>query len=183
MADLDALALRFGAQVLAHDDGGGGREPTALVAREAIQDLARLLRDERGFQLLRSVTAVDFLSSDPRFHVVYHFTAIPAGVAAGDARPRAEDPARLLRVKVPVPQSDPVVPTLTAVYPTANWHEREVYDLFGIEFAGHPDLRRILMPADCEGFPLRKDHPLQYEEVAFSFNQDEVYAHKPFARE
>ncbi len=177
------MVERFGAEVLAHDEGGGGREPTALVAREAIEAVARYLRDERGFQLLRSVTAVDFLTAEPRFQVVYHFTAIPAGVVAGDAAPRAEDPARLLCIKAPVPADDPVLPTLCAVYPTANWHEREVYDLFGIEFADHPDLRRILMPVDYEGFPLRKDHPLQYEEVAFSFNQDEVYAHKTFAQE
>jgi NADH-quinone oxidoreductase subunit C len=178
-----ALVERFGEQVLVHDDGAGSREPTALVEREAIEGIARFLRDERGYQLLRSVTAVDFLKTEPRFQVVYHFTAIPMGVVAGDAAARSEDPARLLCVKVPVPLADPVVPTLTEIYPTANWHERETYDLFGIEFAGHPDLRRILMPPDYEGFPLRKDHPLQYEEVAFSFNQDAVYAAKPFAKE
>ena len=182
-ADVVALVERFGDRVLAHDGGAGDREPTVLVAREAIEEAARFLRDECGYQLLRSVTAVDFLKVEPRFQVVYHFTAIPAHMVAGDAEPRADDPARRLRVKVPVPLEDPVVPTLTGVYPTADWHERETFDMFGIEFAGHPDLRRILMPADYDGFPLRKDHPLVYEEVAFSFNQDEVDRAKPRATE
>jgi len=182
-ADLHALAERFGDLVLGQDDGAGSREPTALVDRAVIVDVARFLKEERGYQLLRSVTAVDYLRVDPRFQVVYHFTAIPVDVLAGNATPRADEPARLLRVKVPVALADPVVPTLTGVYPTADWHERETFDMFGIEFAGHPDLRRILMPADYEGFPLRKDHPLQYEEVAFSFNQEEIYRQKPFAKE
>jgi len=182
-ADLAALAERFGDRVLARDDGGGAREPMALVTREAIADVGRFLRDERGFQLLRSVTAVDFLKAEPRFQVVYRFARIPAHVMAGDPSARAGDPARLVCVKVPVPGVDPVVRTLTGLYPTADWHERETYDMFGIEFAGHPDLRRILMPDDYDGFPLRKDHPLKYEEVAFSFNQDEIYRRKPRAEE
>ena len=82
-----------------------------------------------------------------------------------------------------MPAENPVAPSLTGIFPTAGFHERETYDMFGIEFAGHPDLRRILMPEGYEGFPLRKDHPLQYEEIAFSFNQETVYASKPFAKE
>lgn len=183
-ADLAALVERFGSAVAAHDDGGAGaREPTAVVDRSAIADVALFLRDDRGYQLLRSVTAVDYLRVEPRFQVVYHFARIPAAVMAGQAAPPPDDPARLLCVKVPVPAADPVVPTVTGAYPTANWHERETFDLFGIEFAGHPDLRRILMPADYDGFPLRKDHPLRYEEIAFTFNQEAIYRQKPQAKE
>lgn len=182
-ADLSALAERLGERLLASDDGAGRREPTGLVDRAAIVEAARFLKEARGYQYLRSVTAVDYLGSEPRFQVVYHFTAIPAAALAGDARASAADPTRLLCLKAPLPAEDPVIDTLTGLYPTANWHERETYDLFGIEFAGHPDLRRILLPNDYEGFPLRKDHPQKYEEIAFSFNQDEVYASKPFAKE
>ena len=152
-----------------------------MVRREAIVEIARWLRDERGYQLLVSLTAVDFLTAVPRFQVVYHLRALPAEVVAGEYRPDAAAPARLLRLKVPVDERDAVVPTLTGVYPTANFHERETYDMFGIEFAGHPDLRRILMPDNYEGFPLRKDFPLIYEEVAFSFNEAEVHGQKPKA--
>ena len=75
------------------------------------------------------------------------------------------------------------LPSVTPLFPTANFQEREAYDMFGIRFVGHPDLQRILMPDDYVGFPQRKDHPLGYEEVAFSFNQDAIYANKPFAKE
>jgi NADH-quinone oxidoreductase subunit C len=178
-ADATAVRDRFGAHVLATGSDGG--EPTLVVAREGVVDVVRYLRDERGYQLLRSVTAIDFLPARPRFQVVYHLTALPAHMVAGDAAPRPESPARLLRLKVPVAEADATVPTLTAVYPTANWHEREVFDLFGIVFTDHPDLRRILLPDDFEGHPLRKDHPLGYEEVAFSHNQDEIARRKPRA--
>jgi NADH-quinone oxidoreductase subunit C len=178
-ADIDALAERFGDAVAAAGQALG--EPTALLAAEALVDAARFLRDERGYQLLLSVTAVDYLDGAPRFQVVYHLVALPGHVLAGDAEARSDAPARRLRLKVAVPADDPVVPTVTAVFPTADWHEREVWDMFGIEFAGHPDLRRILMPEGFSGHPLRKDFPLVYEEVAFSFNQEDVYRGKPLA--
>jgi NADH-quinone oxidoreductase subunit C len=73
-----------------------------------------------------------------------------------------------LRVKIGVPETDLVVPSMTAVWKTANWFEREIYDMFGITFTGHPDLRRILMPDDWEGHPLRRDEPIGGEEVAFT---------------
>jgi NADH-quinone oxidoreductase subunit C len=182
-ADLELLAERLGAHCLARDDGSGEREPTMLLAREGLLKAAEYLRAERGYVFLRSVTGVDYLPSEPRFQVVYHLTAIPAGVLAGDPKALPEDPTRLLCLKVPLAADDAVLPSLCGIYPTANFHERETYDLFGIEFAGHPDLRRILMPNDYEGFPLRKDHPQVYEEIAFSFNQDAIYARKPFAKE
>lgn len=183
-ADLSALGERFGAAVLAQDDGGGRREPSALVAAEAIVEVARWLKEERGYVYLRSLTAADYhRRGSPRFQVVYHLAAIPAGMLAGDPRPRPDEPTRVLRLKVGLPEEAPVVASLTGLFPTAGFHERETFDMFGIDFAGHPDLRRILMPEGYEGHPLRKDHPLRYEEIAFSFNQETVYASKPFAKE
>jgi NADH-quinone oxidoreductase subunit C len=76
-----------------------------------------------------------------------------------------------------------VVDTLTTVWPAANWLEREIFDMMGIEFTGHPDLRRLLMPDDWDGHPHRRDYPLGYETPMFSFNVDEIKKHKPFAKE
>jgi NADH-quinone oxidoreductase subunit C len=180
-ADLDALQDRFGEAVIAVDAASG--EATALIDRKALLEVANFLRDQLGYQLLRSVTAVDLLPSRPRFQVVYHLAALPANVLAGDPEPSDDAPARLMRLKVPVTEDDAVVDSLTGVFPTANYHERETYDMFGVEFAGHPDLRRILMPGTYEGHPLRKDHPLQYEKIAFTHNEAEVGRSKPKATE
>jgi NADH:ubiquinone oxidoreductase 27 kD subunit len=83
------------------------------------------------------------------------------------------------RLRVPLDDSQPSVQTLESVYPNANWKEREIWDMFGIRFEGHSDMRRILMPDDWEGYPLRKDYPLGYEEVEFTFNIDEIDLSKP----
>ena len=91
--------------------------------------------------------------------------------------------AAALGLRVPVPNSNPSVPTIESIYPSANWHEREIWDMFGIRFDGHSDPRRILMPADWEGHPLRKDYPLGYEEVQFTFNVNEVNKRKPRPKE
>jgi NADH-quinone oxidoreductase subunit C len=181
LADLAGLADLLGDGLLGRGEALG--HATALVTRERLPEALAWLRDQAGYQLLRSVTAVDYLRSAPRFHVVYHLLHLPAAVVAGEAEPQPDDPARELRLKVSVGVDDPVVPSAVDLYPTANFHEREVWDLFGIEFAGHPDLRRILLPVEFDGHPLRKDFPQRYEEVAFSFNQDEVYAAKPRASE
>jgi NADH-quinone oxidoreductase subunit C len=108
-----------------------------------------------GFNLLLDIGCTDHLPLAPRFEVTYHFSSID---------PKRRDP------KAPVPRfrlrvfpqdTDPIVPSLCAFWPSANWAEREVYDLFGIRFDGHPDLKRIMMPDDWEGHPLRKDYPLR----------------------
>jgi len=141
------------------------------INRDAIVDVAGLLRDDPqlSFSFLENLCAVDYIGRDPRFEIVYHLLS--------------HKYRRRVCLKVGVPERDLVVPTLTGLWPTANWQEREIYDLFGITFTGHPGLYRILMPDDWEGYPLRKDVPLGYEEIAFTFNQDQIYAHKSFAKE
>lgn len=121
--------------------------PTLRIPAEALVETCRVLRDEHGFTFLAEVTAVDYWPSEPRFETVYHLVAI--------------ERRRRLRLKVRIPGSDPRVPTVSSIWPAAGFPEREVFDLFGITFEGHPDLRRILMPDDWEGFPLRKDYPVQ----------------------
>ena len=179
-AVLDEFGAAFEGAVRASDVLLG--EPTAILDKERTVEAMRWLRDEAGFQLLRSVTCVDFLGDDQRFHVVYHLAALPESMVNGDPDPAAGE-LRTIRIKVPVSAASPVIDSVTDVYPTADWHEREVWDLFGVDFAGHPDLRRILLPEDHEGHPLRKDAPIQYEAVQFSFNYDAVAAAKPRARE
>jgi NADH-quinone oxidoreductase subunit C len=123
-----------------------------------------------GFERLSGITAVDYFpQSEPRFHLVYEFTSL---------QHRAT-----FEMRVPVPAVEPKAPSITHIYPNANWREREIFDMFGITFEGHPDLRRILMPHDWEGHPLRRDYPLGYEEPQFSFNFDEIDLRKPYAKE
>ncbi|MPY90639.1 MAG: NADH-quinone oxidoreductase subunit C [Luteitalea sp.] len=132
-------------------------QPCLAVPGGVIVDVCRTLREhaELQFQVLAELTGVDWWPREPRFEVVYHFVSLgPAAVAGGP------EPARL-RLKVRVPGADPEVPTISSVYPNANWYEREVWDLFGVMFTGHPDLRRILMPDEWEGHPARKDYPVQ----------------------
>jgi NADH-quinone oxidoreductase subunit C len=111
--------------------------------------LARALRDRADlrFDFLSELTAVDLHPHEPRYEVVYVLVSIPH--------------KQRVRMKVRVPGADPHVATVSGIWPAANWLEREVWDLFGIAFDGHPDPRRLLMPEDWQGFPLRKDYPVQ----------------------
>jgi len=120
-------------------------QKTIGVPGKSIVDVCRVLREAKGFMLLADITAVDWWPREPRFEVVYQ-------LASGDDR---------LRLKVALAGDDARLPTVQSVWPGANWLEREVWDLFGIVFEGHGDLRRLLMPEDWEGHPLRKDFPVQ----------------------
>lgn len=144
-------------------------ETTLVVRKEALLDTMRLLRDDPALQFdrLADVTAVDYLNlgREPRFAAVYHLMS-------------RRSYARL-RVRAQIPENDPVIDSVTPLYPAANWLEREVYDMFGIQFAGHPDPTRILMPDDWEGYPLRKDFPYGAEEIDFSFNHEVIDAERP----
>lgn len=160
---------RFGAAVLDVSEYRGDLAFT--VKPEALQPLALFLRDDPGLQyiFLSSITGVDYLGREPRFEVVYHLRSLAN--------------THLVVLKVGADEQSPHVPSLVPLWPTANYQEREIFDMFGIEFDGHPALHRILMPEDWDGHPQRKDEPLVYEEVAFTFNRDEVDAQKPYARE
>jgi len=138
---------------------------------DTLIEVAHFLRDdpELRYDLLENLCGVDYLGREPRFEVVYHLFSLVH--------------CHRVCLKVGVPEEHPVVPSLTCLWPTANWQEREAYDLMGIIFEGHPCLERILMPEDWEGHPQRKDVPLGVEEVAFTFNQEQLYAYKPFAKE
>jgi NADH-quinone oxidoreductase subunit C len=124
-------------------------QTTVYVSRDDLPAIARVLRDrpEFAFAFLAEVTAVDFRPREPRFEVVYVLVSIVNRLR--------------VRVKVRLPGHDPHVATVSDVWPAANWLEREVYDMFGVGFTGHPDRRRILMPDDWQGFPQRKDYPLE----------------------
>lgn len=124
-------------------------EVTVVVPREHLRRAAALLCSEPdlSFTHLSDLSSIDRYPVEPRFEVNYHLVSMS----------RKER----LRLKVRVSGSDPVVDTVTPVWPGANWPEREVFDLFGIRFEGHPDLRRIVLPVDWEGYPLRKDYPVE----------------------
>lgn len=142
---------------------GGAR---AIVEPERIVDLARTLRDKHGFEMLAGLSAVDYWPQrEPRFHVVYEFKAVAKKLR--------------LEVRVPLNGDEPELDSITSIFPNANWHERELWDMFGLKIKNHPDPRRILMPEDWAGHPLRKDYPLGYEEVEFSFNFEDVDKRKP----
>jgi NADH-quinone oxidoreductase subunit C len=145
---------------VAYESADAVDHPVLIVPAEALVTTSRALRDtpELNFHLLAEMTAVDWWPREPRFEVVYHFAC-----TGGRDFPRAGMSAtpRRLRMKARVAGQEAVLPTLVDIWPNANWYEREVFDLFGILFEGHPDLRRILMPEDWEGFPLRKDYPVQ----------------------
>ena len=133
--------------------------PTILVERQELVEVCRTLRDHPAlqFSFFVDVTIADLAPATPRFEAVYHLACL--GPAFAQARGAAEP--RRLRLKVRLPDDDPRLPSVTPAYPAAEWPEREVYDLFGVTFDDHPDLRRILMPDDWEGHPLRKDYPVQ----------------------
>lgn len=145
-------------------------EASLVVKSDQIVEVCRTLRDEYEFEMLASLTAVDYWPEQtPRFHVVYRLRSLERNIIIG--------------LRVPLDGNAPELPTVEGVYKNANWFERELWDMFGIHIEGHSDLRRILMPHDWEGHPLRKDYPLGYEEVQFTFNFDEIDLRKPYAKE
>ena len=139
------LRKKFADSVLEAKEFRG--EVTVTVRKEDIVAIGTFLRDTLKYNLLSDVTAVDYLGREPRFMMVYNMYSIPK--------------KDRLRVKAPVEESATVIDTVSTVWSTANWLEREVFDLFGITFTGHPDMRRIMMTDDWVGHPLRKDYPLQ----------------------
>ena len=162
---VEVFTARFGAQ--ASEFRG---ETSLMLAAGHILPACQALRDEFGFDLLTEETAVDYWPEQaPRFHIVYRVRSLKHNAMIG--------------LCVPLEGNAPKLPSITGIYTNANWFERELWDMFGIQVEGHPDLRRIVMPYDWVGHPLRKDYPLGYEEVQFSFNFDEIDVRKPYAKE
>ena len=137
---------------------------TVYVPAQHLVATCRTLRDHPSlrFNVLIEVTAADYLPREPRFEVVYHLLSIPN-------RQRVR-----MKVRVASNEINGVVPTVQSVWPAAGWPEREVWDMFGIVFAGHGDLRRLLMPEDWEGHPARKDYPVQIQKAAQTYEPLEV---------
>ena len=136
-----------GSVISVHAERG---DETAVVKRESLLEIARFLKENADFamNILMDLTAVDglWMNASPRFEVVYHFYSLTKN--------------HRLRLKVPVSENEPSVASLTGLWPIANWFEREAWDLFGIQFEGHPNLKRILMYEGFVGHPLRKDYPI-----------------------
>jgi NADH-quinone oxidoreductase subunit C len=124
-------------------------ELTVLVRSDHLRPLAQFLASdaELAYTYLSDVTAVDRFPIEPRFELNYHLLSLS----------RRDS----LRLRARLPGDSPVIDSVFPVWPTANWHEREIFDLFGIRFEGHPNLRRMLLPDDWEGYPLRKDYPVE----------------------
>jgi NADH-quinone oxidoreductase subunit C len=122
-------------------------ETTCGIAPSDLREIAAFCRDKLSFDYLIDITSIDNYGEEPRFEIVYHLYSMPY--------------AAHLRLKVKVPEDAGAVDTVSDIWPTANWHEREIYDMMGIKFNGHPDLRRILMWEGYPFFPLRKDFPLE----------------------
>ncbi|HWB95274.1 MAG TPA: NADH-quinone oxidoreductase subunit C [Bryobacteraceae bacterium] len=122
------------------------QELTLEIAPEKIVSVCGFLKYDQQFVRLSTVTGVDRYPSEPRFEVVYHLHSLERN--------------ERLRLKCRLPGDRPVIESVTSVWRSANWYERETFDLFGIQFQNHPDLRRIMMPEDWEGYPLRKDYPV-----------------------
>jgi NADH-quinone oxidoreductase subunit C len=124
-------------------------ETTIVVARKVLRTTAEQCRENERlqFNLLTDATCVDRFPMEPRLELNYHLVSIPL--------------RQKVRLRVRLSGDDPVVDSLVPVWPGANWLEREIFDLFGIRFTDHPDLRRILLPDDWEGYPLRKDYPVE----------------------
>ncbi len=151
-AIIEAVKSQFEGKIIA--EGGHNGQSYIVIDRDDLIEISKYLKEtpELKFDMLSDVTAVDHLLMEvdeipERYAVVYQLTSFELG--------------HRFRVKVPVPEEDTVVPSLYEVWRAASWGERETHDMYGIEFDGNPDLRRLLMPSDYDGFPLRKDYPLR----------------------
>ena len=146
-------------------------EQTLFIRKEQIKDICQLLRDdaELGYKFLSDICADDYLPDFPRFAVSYHLYSY--------------DNNHRLRLRTWVEDPEEGPESVASVWSIATWLEMEVWDLMGVKFQGNNSLRRLFLPEDWQGHPLRKDYPLGYEEVQFSFNWQEVDAKKPYAKD
>jgi len=142
---LESLSRSFGDKIQHQNEFRG--ETTYTIDASDLREIAKFCRDELSFDYLIDITSIDNFGDEPRFEIVYHLYSMPHAVH--------------LRLKLKVPEKIGAVDTVSVIWPTTNWHEREIYDMMGIKFNGHPDLRRILMWDGYPFFPLRKDFPLE----------------------
>ncbi|TKJ42417.1 NADH-quinone oxidoreductase subunit C [candidate division LCP-89 bacterium B3_LCP] len=135
---------------------------TITVSRDKIQEALQFLRDddEALFDHFMDLTAVDYIGKQPRFQVVIHLVSIPK--------------SQRIRIKINIDDDSAEMPTITGIYPAADWFERECYDLYGIRFAGHPNLKRIMLYDEFEGYPLRKDYPIRKRQPRVELRKPEV---------
>jgi NADH-quinone oxidoreductase subunit C len=141
---LKSLSTLLGTKILDKQDFRG--ETTYTIPAADLREVARFCRDELSFDYLIDITSIDHFETEPRFEVVYELYSMTLAVH--------------LRLKLRIPEDPGTVDTVSDIWPTANWHEREIFDMMGIKFNGHPDLRRILMWEGYPYFPLRKEFPL-----------------------
>jgi len=141
----ESLGKSFGDKIQNKTDFRG--ETTFTIAASDLREIAKFSRDKLSFDYFLDITSIDNFGEEPRFEIVYHLYSMPHAVH--------------LRLKLKVSEDVGAVDTVSDIWPTANWHEREAYDMMGIKFNGHPDLRRILMWDGYPYFPLRKDFPLE----------------------
>lgn len=154
------IKTRFGPSIL--DTIIFGDEVTHLVKKASLIEICNFLKDDPAlqFNFLSDIAGADYFPKKPRFEVVYHLYSIPK--------------KHRLRLKVTTGE-DETVPSVTSIWKSADWAEREAYDMFGIVFEGHPNLKRIYMPEEWEGFPLRKDYPLKgYKDRYNPFGEEKL---------
>ena len=154
---LNSLTQLLGTKLQSRTDFRG--ETTYTISAEDLREVAKFCRDDLSFDYLIDITSIDNSGQEPRFEIVYELYSLKLGIH--------------LRLKLSVSETVGAVDTVSDIWPTANWHEREIYDMMGIKFNGHPDLRRILMWEGYPFFPLRKEFPLEglaseMPDVAFS---------------
>ena len=142
---LESLSESFGPKIQSKTEFRG--ETTYTIAASDLREIAKFCRDKLSFDYFLDITSIDNFGEEPRFEIVYHLYSTPHAVH--------------LRLKLKVSEDVGAVDAVSDIWPTANWHERETYDLFGVIFDNHPDLRRILLPDDWQGYALRKDFPLR----------------------
>jgi NADH-quinone oxidoreductase subunit C len=142
----EAVALHSFAPATILDVSNDRGEWTLFIEPHSIRNACEFLKTQWGYRTLSNATAVDWYPSEPRFQVVYHLLS--------------HERKTRLRLKCQVSGANPEIDSVTPVWSSADWDEREIFDLFGIRFQGHPDLRRILLPDGWEGHPLRKDYPV-----------------------
>ena len=155
---IDKLREIFPDEILdTHDQHG---DVTVIVKPDLILEIARFLKEdpELQYNFLTDLTAVDYLGSVPRFEMVYHFYSIPKN--------------HKIRIKSPLPEEKPEIESLTPLWKTANWLEREAAEFFGITFLNHPDPRHLLLYDEFEGYPLRKDYPLKKRQPIIKYRPD-----------